>query len=167
MKTKYFLVTLFSFVLTVSISAQSPDTISVDCTEEFFLKNEPAIYEIKSIYREGVQLVDYNDRLEPVLAFYVMPGHFCVQNLVTREVEYGEEIIPTLENVELKFFGKQSQRTVIRTKEGMLATAHKVIIIFSTGRTDTWYHVSLYSGGGNNKNMELFTYTMHYLGPWK
>ena len=167
MKTKFFLVTLFSFVLTVSISAQSPDTISVDCTEEFFLKNEPAIYEIKSIYREGVQLVDFTDRLEPVLAFYVMPGHFCVQNLVSREVEYGAEIIPTLENVELLYFGEQKQRTVIRTKEGMLATAQKVIFCFSDGSTDTWYHVCLYSGVGNTKNMELFTYSMRYLGPWK
>ena len=167
MKTKYFLVTLFSFVLTVSISAQDLNTISVDCTEEFFLKNEPAIYEIKSIKREGVYLVDYTKRLEPVLAFYVMPGHFCVQNLVSREVEYGEEIIPTLENVELLYFGEQEQRTVFRTKECMLATAHKVIFCFSSGSIDTWYQVCLYSGVGNNKNKELFTYSMRYLGPWK
>lgn len=167
MKIKYFLVTLFSVVLTVSISAQDLNTISVDCTEEFFLKNEPAIYEIKSIMREGVELVDYTKRLEPVLAFYVMPSHFCVQNLVSREVEYAAEIIPTLENVELLYFGEQEQRTVFRTKEGMLATAHKVIFCFSSGSIDTWYHVSLYSGVGNNKNKELFTYTMHYLGPWK
>lgn len=166
MKTKYFLVTLFSFVLTVSISAQGPDTISVDCTEEFFLKNEPAIYEIKSLMREGVQLVDYTKRPES-LAFYVKPSHFCVQNLVSQEVESTAEIIPTLENVELIYFGKQSQRKVIRTKGGMLATAQKVIFCFSDGRTDTWYHVSLYSGGGNNKNKELFTYSLHYLGPWK